>query len=1226
MKKFLSYLGISVGCILILAYLAFLFVLPNAVDLNKYIPELQKIVKEQANIDLYIDSPKISTNALLQAGIKTGPVSAKLPDGSTVFNSEGIKVRISLPNLLLLTVKVSCLEVKSPVINLEIINNEQFKVVRLVEDILNKNKDVKTVETEPAAFDVSMIKIKVPKTKISDYKVLIKDLKSSHRLTLQGDNLDLAYNNGKTAKVKTSAKLYSDDKTNINLNVDIDTFLPPVSERDTEDDPAEKIEIPFVNPVLTYRDYDLKSDADIKLKIRQNKYGKLIINGNCNIDKVTMNLSGLQLPYSSFKALFNGESVDLNTNIVVKRDEEINLAGKVSYDKNPDVNLNIFTDKIYFNDLITVTKAFLDTLHIKNNLASLKASGYWIARCNVKSDFKKLKSKGSIIARNGRIANGLTQLVFDKINMSLIFDGNELDIKDTSMLVNGNILSVKGKIDTDAYSDISIHSEKLPLPGLFLAFAPKDLRQAIALTSGDLSVDAKIQGVLNKLLASANIIVSDLTLNNSNIVVNNEKLVMGFVTDIKSIYGILLNKNFRLTLPQTNSTVVNPNLVVKLTSNKIDINPTVININNNSQIKLLGSFDEYSKHPIIDLIASGNLDARDLRQFAGYDAEPFIAASGSLPIKAKITGNDKKQEITVQVKSDSNNYLTPVDVEQMLGKQSILQAKIFNKKDGFRIRKTGFYTGIQSFSDDLESNLKGAKTIAEVSGTVVNTGVQPFINMIKVNLPEQLQCKFAAFGHSAFKLRGDLLIFGKAVSPIMKGNFRIFDMAIPEIYTFMDSLDLNLVDKNIDLDIRRLLLNGSDLNISLKTDINPHPVFTIWDLNVLSNSINLDTVVNVPEALSKYMAKPKSNADNSSTDIPILIRSGRINLRDVKTGNIVLNNTTGAISLRNNDFYLNHLDTAVFGGKVNGDIAVDLVDMVVDVKTHGEGLDTAKALLDSANMKDTLTGRLNFDTDLVLGVKNPDDLMKNINGAVTFTIFDGQLGPFGRLENMILAENIRESQFFQTALGSVINNLATIDTTHFAAMAGLIGFEDGIAHINPITTVGRVMSLHISGDFDLVKNTCDMKVRSKLGSAIASMLGPISQLNPINLVQVTPGLNVVMAKTFFLFCEQLTPEETAALPHLETDLDDKMATKFQIVLKGDVSKPLTLVKSFKWLALASEIEAAQGFVDSLPDPSIVEDAQNATIEEILKAQEEKAKEDAKLINRVKRFIKREGSD
>ena len=36
-------------------------------------------------------------------------------------------------------------------------------------------------------------------------------------------------------------------------------------------------------------------------------------------------------------------------------------------------------------------------------------------------------------------------------------------------------------------------------------------------------------------------------------------------------------------------------------------------------------------------------------------------------------------------------------------------------------------------------------------------------------------------------------------------------------------------------------------------------------------------------------------------------------------------------------------------------------------------------------------------------------------------------------------------------------------------------------------------------------------------------------------------------------------------------------TKFQIVLRGDVAKPLKLVKSFKWLALQADMDKAESF-------------------------------------------------
>jgi len=62
-----------------LAYLSFLFVLPNAVDVNKFKPEIQKIAKEQANLAIDFENAKIITTPLLGAGIKADNIIVKLP-------------------------------------------------------------------------------------------------------------------------------------------------------------------------------------------------------------------------------------------------------------------------------------------------------------------------------------------------------------------------------------------------------------------------------------------------------------------------------------------------------------------------------------------------------------------------------------------------------------------------------------------------------------------------------------------------------------------------------------------------------------------------------------------------------------------------------------------------------------------------------------------------------------------------------------------------------------------------------------------------------------------------------------------------------------------------------------------------------------------------------------------------------------------------------------------
>lgn len=97
-------------------------------------------------------------------------------------------------------------------------------------------------------------------------------------------------------------------------------------------------------------------------------------------------------------------------------------------------------------------------------------------------------------------------------------------------------------------------------------------------------------------------------------------------------------------------------------------------------------------------------------------------------------------------------------------------------------------------------------------------------------------------------------------------------------------------------------------------------------------------------------------------------------------------------------------------------------------------------------------------------------------------------------------------------------------------------------------------------------------------------------------------MNVVLAKTFSVFCQAVSEEEMKAIPNLGKGKTDEYATKFQVVLHGDTRKPLKMIKSFKWLALNSEIENAQNFVDTIPAPEGGEE--NLSVEELIKLREE----------------------
>ncbi len=1236
MKKFLKILGISIISFVAVLYISFLLILPNVVDLNSYKPLVQQLVKEQAMLDVDFTNAKISTTPLLHAGIIVEGLSVDLPDKSNFVSTDKIKIRISLPHLLLLTVKVSTAEVISPVLNLDIQNGQQFKVVKLVEDIVNAQKEdfskIKTANKEQA-FDASIIKIVVPALTIKDYRLSINDPKNSQNMSLKGDVLKLGYFNGKKVKVDVNAQVLVDDKEKISANVLLNTFIPVMSPTlDEEDDDIQRLEIPFINPIDIYKTYDLKADIDADIKVRNTKKG-LLITGFSSIENISMTLSGYKLPESFVKLVFGGRKVFVDTDLYVNPNARLATTGQVGFGKRPFVDLSFITSKIHYNDLIVFAKAVLDTFCIPNNLEDISGKGYFVVESVIKTNFKKWKSSGSVLVKDGGIYDKKVGFLVKDANVDISLDNDIFKINEASSLINGAPIYAHGQIDNKAFADLTLYTNGLPLKGIYDALAPSVLKKQFALNSGVLTLNAQLSGELKKARAVANVGLKnfDFSERKNAFKLSNEDLDIKIDTTFPALEGSVVNKNLKFVLPQTNSSLYFPLVVIGMDEKNIEIVRSGLRLNNSSIINFHGNVSDYLTTPQIDFVADGKINSQDLKILAGKDVSPFIDAKGVMPLYLTAKGNMKKLVLLTQLMTDSNNYFTPITFNNLKGKQNIFQAHIDYKGNRLKIKDTGLYSkeAYSPFVNDMEANIVDAKQVISVDATITGIGSVPYINLFKFIIPKEMKGDIYALKNSEFTLDKTMLFaFGDALQPKIRGIFRIFGLSIPDLFITMEEAYADMRERRIDFVVNNLLVNGSDFKINGDVDLNELPLLVLPSLNVISNNIDVAKLNDVALAAAKIMppTTPSASKPATSADIPVWLKNGNINFKKIDAAPIVAQNTTGRISLRNNLFKLDNLKTTSMGGVINGNVSMNLLNSLLAVKVNGKNFDVEKALYTLANMKDTLAGTASFKTDITMNAAAPNQIeqMRSLYGTVDFNIIDGQLGPFGRIENLILAENIRESKFFQTTLGGIINSIATIESSHFQNLDGHLEFANGIVNINPITTVGKVLCVHIAGAFDLIENTADMKLRARMGSQFSNLLGPLAALNPINLVKVTPGLNVMAAQAFQFFCESVSQAEMDALPNFVEEFSDLSTTKFQVVIRGDVAKPLTLIKSFKWLALDSDIEAAQNFVSTLPDPSIMPDAENATYEEIMqmKAQIEAqhAKEDAKLINKAKRIL------
>ncbi len=1206
MKKFLKITGITLASILVLLYLAILFVVPNVIDLNQFKPDIQKIAKEQANLIIDFENPRISITPLLSAGIVTDKISVKLPDNTDVITADSFKGRISLPSLLLLTVKVTTAEINNPDINVDIVNGKAFKVVQAFEEVLNK-KEEKIEETLQTAqkplIDPASIKIKVPAIKITDYDIKINDLKTKNYLKLRGDELVLGYFHGKSFSIKTIAELFVNETKNISANIDIDTFLPELTKLDKEDDKAQRVEIPFINPVAMYMAYDLKADVNSKIKIR-NKKNKIVSKGYFNVDNLTLKLAGLQMPASKLHITGNGTLVNLDTDLYLAENEKLTILGLVNYAVKPKLDLSINSTEIHTENIIILTRAILDSLHIKHELQPLYGEGYFIADTNFKTDFKKLESRGNIIVNNAIVNNAKTKKVLAKVNSLISLDNNMLNIQDTTVEIAETLFKVNGTIDQKSIADINILMEKMPMAKIFTMFLPEEINNVYSVNSGDVNLTAKINGELRKAIGKLTLAINNLDLTDKVNKINyiNNLLTIDFDSNFKTYTGKFNNNDFKLTMNGT--TVGCEKFNVDITDKDILVAPAVIKINNSTAINVLGEIKDYIKNPKFKFDINGDIITADIKKLLGPDLAIFIKEKGKLPLSIVLDGDKNRQTLEASIIADKNNYLTPIDIVKVQNEKTKLQTTIDFKGDRLKIKDTGFF--IERSAQDPKNPEKTIVTLEEVmsiDGTItkLNT-LNPNINLLKLKVPNALKSTICAFPQSSLIMDGGMYIFGDLKAPRIRGDFSIKDMTIPELFLSMQSAFAKFESKDLDINVNKLIANGSDFDVIIKADLNPSENFVIKNLNLISNLTDADKLMKVSDAAMKYMPAPAPSTNNSApsqpADIPVVIQDGTIDIKEIKTGNIILNNTTGNIAMAKNVFYVNNLMTSGFKGKIKGDVSMNLVSGEIKADVKGNGLDVEKTLLDAAAMKDTLTGTMDFDAKLSLKGATYEEQMKTLKGTVNFHMQDGTLGPFGKLENLIMAENIRESAFFQSTIGAVLHSLLSFDTSHYNNLKGHLTFNNGITNINPITSEGDIMGAYIFGDFNLLKNTIDIKLRGRLGSQVSDSLGPLSMLNPVNLVKATPGMSLVLGKMFALFCEEVTETEIAQIPNLGKEISDSNTTKFQVVVRGDVAKPLTLVKSFKWLALQSEIQNANSHVQTLPKNTVPIDFTNTNKEEI----------------------------
>lgn len=1167
--KILKILSIVLLSILAVIYFAFLFILPNAINLNNYKSDINKLVNEMADLDLNVDNIKLKTTCNLQAKLVLDNVSIKYLNKKELLSAKTAEAGIKIAPLFLLNIELAPIKINEPTLKLAIEKDGRYDIEKYANTLLKKFIPQSSTQTQqPLPIKISN---NMPDVLLTNYIISLTDEKTKDIMKINGSEFKISdFKLGDKIKISTNGNLTVNDKKHVVYNAQIDSFLPEII-ANSQPQSTEVMSIPQIdfNPIKIVKNYNLGANFDTDLKITQ-KDKNIYLKGFLNATELNYKLQGKNLDKSFMKLLFDGEKINIDSNLYVNENEKFIFNGFYKSGKKQLIDLNVTSDKIALTSLKNVLIALLDIANIKNDIAQIKINGILDSNFNIKSDFKKIESDGYLKVENASIAHSLLPLTINSIKSYLDFSNNKITIKETSALVNGSLFNVSGNVDTDANADIRLNAEKLPLNLLYDAFAPKEVKETLSITNGLLTLNAYLKGNLANIEPKVDLSLLGLKIREklTKMTIGINEIAVDLTANIKGEYdGNAMVRTFALTLDEPRTNLILPSGEISFDTKDITIKPSTFYLDN-STATVSGVVKDYISKLNAVIEAKGNFVAKDIMKYLPKDIQAYVNTKGTLPFVAQITSDAKNTKINAQMLADASNNLTVLDIDALKNKYSLANVDLETDLANLKINDIGLY-GLNN-SVNLNSNFKEKTTtankIVNITGKIggLTSKVQTLQN-IRILTPTAISASIPNMKNSELKAKVDLNVNGTALAPVIKGILNIPSVAIPDfMFTGKDiAVEFNkdvIIAKSPQID-----LNGSKLSFNTSISTNFMPTTIINELSIASDDFDVDKVLEILAAMPQGEVAP-------SASIPVVIKKGHGVLKRVKSGTLVATNASGDFTLKDNLFKLKNLKATAYNGVVAGYVDYNIPYETVKANIQGRNMDANGAVTALTGLKDQLQGKLDFDADISMMGMVYEQQMKTLKGTVNFSLGAGQMGSLGRLEHFIYASNLMSQKFAQSTLNSVVQTLAPKNTGKFEYLKGHLSFDNGWAKINPIHSGGPQMSLYISGSYNLLNNYANIEVLGRVAKEIVNVMGSVGDMSVSKLLSNFSSFGTSASNILNSYNAIKDEKTLAKVPALVPENPD--TKQFQVVIDGNVEKPSS-VRTFKWLASEQEVAQAK---------------------------------------------------
>lgn len=651
--------------------------------------------------------------------------------------------------------------------------------------------------------------------------------------------------------------------------------------------------------------------------------------------------------------------------------------------------------------------------------------------------------------------------------------------------------------------------------------------------------------------------------------------------ELKGEVGANINvrpKTYRAELKfnDTSATYADKEIPLEISTGKLIFSDNYVELEDfyskisRSSAYISGFIRNYNKNPVLDLLISARLNSKDVDKYITPLINEPVTAKGDLPLTAIVSGRLDNWDLLAQMTLGKGDILSfQSDMFLPENKIRVLSLRAEGTKDNINIKNLEVAVDSDpltvatsaSARADFETDLN--RLLVARGGIDKIRSEDPIFNRLYISTPNPFDIKLinpaikTDTGQPLFsggEFKGNILLNGRVSSPRLIGSAVLSNVEVPSRNILIEYANTDFNQNQININDSSIKIADSVLKIKASlANILDRPVL-IKNLEIYSPYIDIDK-------LSDTLRQQVSDNTIETQTPPFTIENGVFRADELVISNLITGNVASNFDLTA-DWLLtmSNLSFNAAGGAATGEIIYNLKSTELDVGLNARNLQANAAATTLLRLPNEVYGTLNGEAQFHTRGTNSQELIANSNGTASFTILNGRLVRLGSIEYLLRAVNVVQSGIAGLNFNNILDLVAPQRTGYFDILEGNVTAADGILKTDNITSIGRNLSLYLSGDLDMVTNNADITILGRLSKKVSGLLGPLGSLSINTFIGFIPGLGFLPSQPEVGIID-LIPG-LGRIPGL--GLGGGKYRRFAVKIDGNLYDP-TSVKSFRWL-------------------------------------------------------------